>query len=163
MRGRRSSIMAESPFAPDRKGIMSGWNKNCKLNSGERETKMLGSNLSEKLSYIGAIAALVLGLYISSRYSYLLFHSLIEFITIAVAFSLFILTWNTRRYLENNCLRLLGFGYGFISLIDLVHTLAYKGMGVFPGYGSNLPTQLWIAARYLQAATLFAAPLFAER
>src|ERR1035437_6408463 len=124
---------------------------------------MPDSNLSEKLSYIGAITALVLGLYFSSRYSYLLFHSLIEFITIAIAFTLFILTWNTRRYLENNYLRLLGFGYGFIALIDLVHTLAYRGMGVFSGYDSNLPTQLWIAARYLQAATLVAAPLFFER
>jgi len=36
-------------------------------------------------------------------------------------------------------------------------------MNVFPGFGSNLPTQLWIAARYLQAVTLIAAPLFVTR
>jgi PAS domain S-box-containing protein len=127
------------------------------------EIKMLGSNRSEKLSYIGVITAIVLGFYLSSLYSYLLFHSLIEIFTIAVAFTLFILTWNTRRYLANSYLRLLGIGYAFIALIDLLHTLAYKGMGVFPAYGPNLPTQLWIAARYLQAVTLLAAPLFVER
>jgi PAS domain S-box-containing protein len=122
------------------------------------------SNRFEKISYIGAITAVALGLYLSSLYSYLLFHSLIEITTIAIGFTLFILTWNTRRYLTNNYLRLLGIGYGFIALIDLLHTLAFKGMGVFPGYGSsNLPAQLWIAARYLQAVTLFAAPLFVER
>ena len=109
------------------------------------------------------ITAIVLGLYLSSLHSYLLFHSLIEIFTISIAFTLFILTWNTRGYLENNYLRLLGIGYAFIAVIDLLHTLAYKGMNVFPGYGANLPTQLWIAARYLQAFTLFAAPLFVER
>ncbi|MFH0726928.1 MAG: MASE3 domain-containing protein [Pseudomonadota bacterium] len=124
---------------------------------------MLDSNRAGRLSYIGSLTAVVLGLYLSSRYSYLLFHSLIELITIAVAFTFFMLTWNTRRYLTNSCLRLIGIGYPFIALIDLLHTLSYKGMGLFPGYGPNLPTQLWIAARYLQAVTLFAAPLLLER
>jgi len=117
----------------------------------------------ERFSYIGAIAGVALALYLSSLYSYLLFHSLIEIVTIAVAFTLFILTWNARQYLANGYLRLLGFGYGFIALIDLLHTLAYKGMAVFPEFGANLPTQLWIAARYLQAVTLFVAPLFVAR
>jgi signal transduction histidine kinase len=124
---------------------------------------MLNTDKSESLAFIGATSALVLGLYASSHYSYLLFHSLVEVITIALAFALFILTWNARRYLENNYLRVLGYGYGFIALIDLVHTLAYKGMGVFTGFDANLPTQLWIAARYLQASTLIAAILLLGR
>jgi len=117
----------------------------------------------ERLASLGVLAAIVLGLYLSSLHSYLLFHSLVEIVTIAVAFTLFILTWNTRQYLANNYLKLLGIGYAFIAFIDLLHTLAYKGMPVFPGYGANLPTQLWIAARYLQAVTLLAAPLLVNR
>ena len=39
---------------------------------------MFDSGKSEKLVHIGAIMVVVLGLYFSSRYSYLLFHSLIE-------------------------------------------------------------------------------------
>ncbi|MDD2850983.1 MAG: MASE3 domain-containing protein [Desulfuromonadaceae bacterium] len=124
---------------------------------------MLDSNRSEKLSHIGAVSAVTLALYFSSLHSYLLFHSLIEIVTISVAFTLFILTWNTRGYSENSYLRLLGIGYAFIALIDLAHTLAYKGMNVFPGYSANLPTQLWIAARYLQAITLITAPFFIAR
>lgn len=124
---------------------------------------MSDSNRSEKIYTIGVITAIVLGLYLSSLSSYLLFHGLIEIITIAVAFTLFILTWNARGFLNNNYLKILGIGYAFIAIIDLLHTLAYKGMNVFPAYGANLPTQLWIAARYLQAATLCAAPLFVER
>lgn len=124
---------------------------------------MLGTKWPEDYSRVALFTAVSVGLYLSSLHSYLLFHSLIEIATIAVAFTLFILTWNTRDYLKNGYLRLVGTGYAFIALIDLLHTLAYKGMDVFPGYGANLPTQLWIAARYLQAATLFAAPLFVER
>jgi PAS domain S-box-containing protein len=115
------------------------------------------------LSNIGCIMSIALGLYLSSRYSYLFFHCLIEIATIAVGFTLFILTWNIRQYLANTFLRLLGIGYGFIALLDLLHTLSYKGMNVFPGFDANLPTQLWIAARYLQTVTLVGALLFLER
>ncbi|NVN99140.1 MAG: response regulator [Geobacteraceae bacterium] len=121
------------------------------------------SSRSEYLSNIGISTAIPIGLYLCSLYSYLLFHSLVEIVTIAVAFILFILTLNTRKYLPNNYLKLLGIGYAFIALIDLLHTLAYKGMNLFPGYGSNLPTQLWISARYLQALTLCVAPLLIGR
>ena len=117
-----------------------------------------GFRRSETLPFIGGVAAVVLGLYGTFLYSYLLFHTLIELATISVAFTLFILTWNSRQYLTNTYLRLLGIGYGAIALIDLVHTLGFKGMNVFPGHDANLPTQLWIAARYLQAITLVVAP-----
>lgn len=125
------------------------------MNSLQKRTDILPAG--------GIVIAVVLGLYLSSLYSYLLFHVLVELVTIAIAFACFILAWNTRAYLKNNYLRLLGIGYAFIALIDLVHTLAYKGMNVFPGYGANFPTQLWIGARYLQAVTLLAAPLIIER
>lgn len=115
------------------------------------------------LLYAGTIIGIVLALYLSSLYSYLLFHSLIEITTISIGFTLFILTWNAREFFRNDYLKILGIGYAFIAIIDLIHTLAYKGMGVFPYYSANLPTQLWIAARYLQAATLCVAPLFATR
>jgi len=124
---------------------------------------VLDSNRFEKLSYIGVMTAMVLGLYLSSLHSYLLFHSLIEITTIAVGFTFFILTWNTRKFQANNFLTVLGIGYAFIALIDVLHTLAFKGMSVFPSSDANLSTQLWIAARFLQAVTLCAAPLFTER
>nr|WP_246559472.1 MASE3 domain-containing protein [Geoanaerobacter pelophilus] len=104
-----------------------------------------------------------MGLYLTSIHSYLLFHSLVEITTIAIGFTLFILTWNARNFLSNGCLKVLGIGYAFIATIDLFHTLAYKGMNVFPSVGANLPTQLWIAARFLQALTLCIAPLFVRR
>ena len=52
---------------------------------------------------------------------------------------------------------------GHLGGLDLVHTLAYKGMGVFPGYDANLPTQLWVASRYIQALSLLLGYIFLEK
>ena len=105
----------------------------------------------------------LLGLYLISLYSFLLFHSLVELFSIAVAFSIFIISWNARRFIDGNYLVLLGVAYLFVGGIDLLHTLAYKGMGVFQGYDANLPTQLWIVARYLQSLSLLAVPLLIKK
>lgn len=102
-------------------------------------------------------------LYLSSLYNYLLFHSLVELFSVAVSFAMFMLIWNTRRFMSNDFLLFVGVAYLFVGFIDLFHSLAYKGMGVFPGDDANLPTQLWIAARYLQSISLLIAPLFLAR
>jgi signal transduction histidine kinase len=110
------------------------------------------------------IAGLVLiGLFLTSTYNYLLFHSLSEIASILIMYSVFIVAWNTRRFLDNNYLLFIGIAYLFVGSIDLIHTLGYHGMGVFQGYDANLPTQLWIIARYLQAISLFIAPLMIGR
>ncbi|HUV76750.1 MAG TPA: MASE3 domain-containing protein [Desulfobacterales bacterium] len=103
------------------------------------------------------------GLYIASRYNYLLFHSLAEIFSIFVACGIFVVAWNSRRFMDNNYLLFLGIAYLFIGGLDLAHTLAYKGMGIFSGYDANLPTQLWISARYLESMSLLIAPLFIPR
>lgn len=109
---------------------------------------------------ITAWVFILLGLYLTSLYSFLLFHTLGELFSISVAFGIFMLAWNSRRFIDNNYLLFIGIAYLFIGGVDLIHTLAYKGMNIFEGYGSNLPTQLWIAARYLESISLLIAPLF---
>jgi signal transduction histidine kinase len=96
-------------------------------------------------------------------YSYVLFHSIAEVFSIVVTFGIFMVFWNARRFMQNDYFLFLGIAYLFVAGIDLLHTLAYKGMGVFLGYDTNLPTQLWIAARYLQSLSLLAASLFLFR
>lgn len=39
-------------------------------------------------------------------------------------------------------------------VIDFLHTLAYKGMGVFIGFSANQPTQLWVLGRILETIGL---------
>jgi len=71
------------------------------------------------------------GIYLTSLYSYLLFHTLAELFSITIAFCIFIIAWNSREHLESNFLMFLGIAYLFIGGVDLIHALAYKGMGVF--------------------------------
>jgi hypothetical protein len=113
-----------------------------------------------KGTFILAGALVLLGLYLTSLYNYLLFHSLAEVFAIVVACGVFMVAWNSRRFLDNNYLLFIGIAYLFVAGLDLLHTLAYKGMGVFPDYDANLPTQLWIASRYIQSFSLLIAPLF---
>ena len=119
--------------------------------------------LSGKWMSFFLLAFLLIGLCLSSLYSYLLFHSLTEIFSIVVGCCIFVLAWNSRERLDNNYLLFLGIAYLFVSALDLVHTLAYEGMGVFPGYDADLPTQLWIAARYGQSLSLLVAPVFFSR
>jgi len=118
-----------------------------------------------KRTYVTILLAALtlLGLYLTSRQSYLLFHSLAEIFAVVVSFGIFVLTWNSRRFIDNNYILFLGIAYLFTGIIDLVHTLAYQGMGVFPEYGSNPATQLWIAARYVQSVSFLVAPLLIGR
>jgi len=106
---------------------------------------------------------IIIGLYLTSLYSYLLFHSLAEIFSIVIACGIFMVAWNSKEFMDNNYFLFLGIAYLFIGGLDMVHTLAYKGMGVFTGYGANLPTQFWIAARYLESLSLILALTFLNR
>jgi hypothetical protein len=118
--------------------------------------------LKEYKSVIFWIVVLI-GLYVAKTYSFLLFHSFAELFSIIIAFGIFMIAWNSRNYMENDSLLCLGIAFYFIGTIDIFHTLAYKGMGVFKGYDANLPTQLWIAGRYLQAISFLLSFLFIKR
>ncbi len=68
---------------------------------------------------------------------------------------MFAIVWATWDKETSGFYFFLGTAYLFIGTIDLIHTLAYKGMNIFLGYDANLPTQLWISGRYLEAMSLF--------
>jgi len=111
------------------------------------------------LVQVVGVGVVLLLLALTSTYSYLLFHSIVEIFTIVISFSIFILVWNGKKSIDNAFFLVVGVGLLFAGGIDILHTLAYKGMGVFTFGGADLPTQLWIAARYLQAFSLLLAPL----
>ncbi len=103
---------------------------------------------------------LLLFLYVVSRYNYLLFHSLAEIFSITIAWSLFVIGWNSRHLTDNRAFVFIGIAYLFIGSIDLMHCLSYKGMGVIDKeWGANPATQLWIAARLMESISLFIFPL----
>lgn len=107
-----------------------------------------------------ALSVALFSLTISAQYNYLFFHCTAEFFSIVVGFGIFMFGWNTRKHTSNDFFLFLGIAYLFIALFDFIHTLSYKGMGVFQRADANLPTQLWIAARYMESTSLLIAPLF---
>ncbi len=110
------------------------------------------------------LGVLVLGGVLLTRtYNYLLFHIAAEVFSIAIFTAVFIITWNTRRFSNHSFFLLLGVSSLFVGLLDLLHTIAFKGMNIFVGYDANLPTQLWIAARYWQSASFLIATLNVTR
>jgi len=106
-------------------------------------------------------ASIMIGLFLVSFYSYLLFHSIIELFAIIVASAVFVIGWNSRE--EYSFFRFIGIAYLFIASIDVLHTLSYSGTGIFPGFDANLPTQLWILARYIEAGSLLVAPFIMKK
>jgi len=117
-------------------------------------------DINKKAAYALAVVIAAVALYATSLKSYVLFHSMAELFSIVIAAGIFVIAWNTRKFMPNAYLLFIGVAYLYIAFIDLVHTLAYKGMGVFPGADANLPTQFWIVGRYMEAVSLFAAPCF---
>ena len=122
--------------------------------------------LNTKVKYgllISAAGVSIAALYLLSRINYLLFHSSVEVFSIVIAFAIFAVAWNARRIMDCNYLLFIGIACLFVGGVDLLHTLAYEGMGVFLENGANLATQLWIATRYMLSFSLFAALFFADR
>ena len=119
--------------------------------------------LPVNLLYGAIAAAILIGLYVISLHNYLFFHGIVEIAGIAVVFSIFIIIWNTRRVIPDAFFLITGISFLFIGGIDLVHTLAFRGMGIIPTDSTNISTQLWIAARYFQSITFIIATLFIGR
>ena len=103
--------------------------------------------------------AVVIGLFIISRYNYLLFHGLVEIYSVVIAFAIFMVAWNSQEHAQNPYLSVIGVAYLFVGFLDLLHTLSYKGMGVFTDY-DFYANELWIATRFLESATLLVGFLF---
>lgn len=112
---------------------------------------------------VSAAAAIGVLLYLLSRSNYLLFHGIVELFGVIVCFAIFVVAWNTRRWVSSHFLLFLGIAYLFVAAVGIFHTLAYRGMGVFPSFTANQPTQFWVLARYVEAFSLLLAPLFLAR
>ncbi len=113
--------------------------------------------------FLGFCFLVLLALYRATIKNYLVFHSLIEFAIIVVLFMVANVAFMFLRIIRNRSYIFIGTSFFFVGIVEIFHTLAYKGMNVFPGITANVPTQLWILARYMESMTLLLAPLFSKR
>ena len=111
---------------------------------------------------LAAVTLLVFIFWVSIAQNYLLFHTLVELFSIIVAFAVFTVTWNSRKMLDSNYLYFQGIAYLFIGVLDLLHTITFKGMNIIddPIYYSN---QFWVATRFLEATALVVGFTFIHR
>ncbi|WP_224984372.1 MASE3 domain-containing protein [Geomonas agri] len=105
----------------------------------------------------------ILILYVCSSYSYLLFHTMVEVFCVLVTLGVFLLAWNSRKFLDNHYFLFLAMSFAVSGVLELLHTFSYKGIGIFVGYDANLPTQLWISSRYVVSLSFLTAPFFIKR
>lgn len=102
----------------------------------------------------GFILTGLIALSVIARYNYLLFHILVELTSIVIMISLFTITWNIRKHIENHYLLVVGISSLFIGVLDLMHTVTFDGMNIIQSNVHYAP-QFWIVTRLLESATLF--------
>lgn len=92
-------------------------------------------------------------LYYLSTEKYPVFHLLTEFFSIVIGITIFLITFNSSRFLKNNYLISVGIAFLFIAILDVFHALSMPdfGLGIVPESHS---IQLWIAARFFES-TIF--------
>jgi len=108
------------------------------------------------------VAALTM-LFLAGRVNFPFFHIVVELFSIVVACGIFIVSWHSRRLHENGFFTFLGISSLAVAIVDLLHALTYKGMGIMPLSGAPVATQLWIAGRFLQAVCTLLAFFFLRR
>jgi hypothetical protein len=77
------------------------------------------------LGYPIGVTLLLSAISFTSIYSYSLFHTFAELISVIVAVSIFIVVWNSHNLLKNSFFMFLGIAFLFIAGLDLSHLLAY--------------------------------------
>ncbi|MDO9025541.1 MASE3 domain-containing protein [Zwartia sp.] len=119
------------------------------------------NTLSSKLhTQVWLPLLLILGLALAaSRVNFLFFHTVAEMLSIVIAFTAMIVASQSKAFIQNTFVVYLATVIGWCAVIDFLHTLAYDGMNLLPTDGPNPATQLWIAARMLQAIALVISPL----
>jgi len=110
------------------------------------------------------VSALLAALYLVSLYNWALFHSLIEISFTVLAFCIFAVTWNSRRFVDNSYIVFMGISFLFVGILTIIHAVVAEGGAIFPVHGTEEQTiQTWTTVRYIQGLSFLIAPLFLHR
>jgi PAS domain-containing protein len=84
---------------------------------------------------------------------------MVEIFAITVSILILIFVWLSKRYISNGYLIVLGGYYGVVALMDVFHTLTFRGMNILPWSTVNFSPDFWLSARLLEGVALVIAPL----
>lgn len=92
--------------------------------------------------------------------NFLVFHTLVEFVSVFIGLMVLTLASTTNVFVNNQFIIFIAIATGWTSILDLGHVFVYKGLDILPLSGGNASTQFWISARILQAVSFLIAPYF---
>ncbi|HWR28892.1 MAG TPA: MASE3 domain-containing protein, partial [Negativicutes bacterium] len=95
--------------------------------------------------------------------NHLLFYSVINIFCAAIAAAIFLLTYTLRNLTTSAFFLIVGLGYGFVAILDLLHTLALQGLHTVGDGSAALTAQFGVAARAFDAGILFAGVFLCHR
>lgn len=81
---------------------------------------------------------------------FLLFHYLVENMTILVSLLLYMLAYRTYKFTRNSLVLFIGVTYFYAAMLGLLHIMTYKGMNLIPEISANISTQYWLARRFME-------------
>lgn len=106
------------------------------------------------------ILLVIIILYLSRLYTYLLTHTIAELFCISIAFTTFTIFWNAQKHVTTGFLLYFGTASLFIGILDFFHTISYTGLNIIEGGDA---TKIWIGTRYFESLTLLLAFVFNKK
>ncbi|MBT2643410.1 hypothetical protein J7I80_14305 [Bacillus sp. ISL-41] len=96
--------------------------------------------------------------------NYLAIHTILEFFSIAVSFSIFSYGWKVFGLSKSRKILMLSFLFFIVGMLDLLHTLTFKGMPFFITESSIAKaTWFWVSARSIEALMMVLVLMLPER
>ena len=95
----------------------------------------------------------ILSLNYISLFNDLLFHFLIEILTIIISSCIFAIIWTIRENIDNSFYTIFATGLLFTGVFDLLHVLTFEGMNSLHEYSLEFSFYFWIMARFLLGLT----------
>jgi len=117
---------------------LSNPNFNDDRTSDKKESHSMNSPFADSkkrtalAQYTGAGVIVLLGLFVVSRYNFLLFQGIAELFSIAVAWSVFFLVWNTKRIARNDALLAISIAILFLTSVTQAHASTVTAQSPLP-------------------------------
>ncbi len=108
------------------------------------------------LIIISFIIILLIILYI---FNYYLFHSVAEIVSFSIAYAIFMFSINSHKITKFNFFIILGIGYMFVAIFDLLHTFTYNNLNNFLNEPYDIDIKFYIAARFIEVGTFLSASI----
>jgi PAS domain S-box-containing protein len=117
-----------------------------------------GVNIGSITFWIFFVAVLL-----TSTKNYLVFHTGVELFGAIIEICIFVITVHTYHLSKNNSLMLLGIGFLFAGITDMLHIFTFEGTSIIADGSINLSLQLVTLSKYLTVFTMLFATLYLSK